>query len=158
MASILGSTPTDLHLMNIACELAQHLYPKSSGTSIAWDELDGSYNQTEKGLLIVLEDDKPIRIHSPFGCWKMNGNTPYSVKGNFFSKLESCSKLKLFDESVDPLTKKITQSWAIIEWRRIILDEPQYRDPSNFIPRDTVKERWQVFVDTRRVTYTQAKL
>jgi hypothetical protein len=158
MASILGSTPTDLHLMHIACELAQHLYPKSSDTSIAWDELDGSYNQTEKGLVIVLEEDKPTQIHSPFGSWKMNGNIPYSIKGKIFSKLESCAKLKLFDEIVDPLTKKITQSWAIIEWRCIILDEPQYRDSSNFIPRDTVKERWKVFVDTRRIIHAQAKL
>lgn len=120
-----------------------------------WSNYEGNFKsgpnslcgQTKQGLVLETYFNRPCRIHTPYGCWSILGNSSSGDWNKVFDSIKESLGLEPWEKGKQTGVGLLPSScWAITKCREEKIAEPEYKKPSEYIPSEKVEEVWKTFI------------
>lgn len=99
------------------------------------------HNQMQTGLALEFNYNVPVSVHTPCGNWQIISSGSSTDWREHLENIKNILGLTLLKRGNDDSFS----TWAITKWREIKLEHPVYKERSEFIPYEKVKEIWKSF-------------
>ncbi len=151
----------DLSLLETSYQIGRFIQSQFTensrdGSGKPWAALDAFRDgpkehryQTREGLVLEGYYGSPSYIHTPYGRWSILGSNSGNGK-IIFDAIREPLGLKLIKDG-EQVNSQIHMGpfWAITKWKYVEISPPVYREESEYIPSDKVREIWKEFAKNK---------